>query len=51
VRPDIEVPAVDAFAEAYRRALEEVVALPAGPERRSVTDEAREELGSPVNAG
>jgi C-terminal processing protease CtpA/Prc len=51
VRPDIEVPAVDAFAEAYRRALEQVVALPAGLERRSVTDEAREELGSLVNAG
>jgi C-terminal processing protease CtpA/Prc len=51
VQPDVEVPAADAFDEAYRRALEHVVALPAGLERRSVTDEARAELGSLVFAG
>jgi hypothetical protein len=51
VLPDAEVPAADAFDEAYRRALEHVAALPAGLERRSVTDEARAELGSLVNAG
>jgi len=51
VQPEVAVPADDAFDEAYRRALEHVAALPAGLERRSVTDEARAELGSLVNAG
>lgn len=41
VAPDLEVPAEQAFDEAYRRAAEHVLGLPADPERNGVTDEAR----------
>lgn len=51
VVPDIEVPADDAFTEAYRRAAGHVLGLPADPLRNTVTDEARTVLGEPVAAG
>lgn len=51
VVPDIDLPAAEAFDAAYRLALRQVVELPTGPERRSVTDEAREVLGSLPVAG
>ncbi|MDX6283728.1 MAG: hypothetical protein QOH03_4799 [Kribbellaceae bacterium] len=40
VIPDVEVSASDSFPEAYRQALDHVLALPAAPERRAVTEEA-----------
>lgn len=46
VAPDLDVPAADAFEEAYSRALEHVLTLPAGLLRRAVEDEAREALAS-----
>jgi hypothetical protein len=48
ISPEVEVDAESAFAEAYRRALEHVVALPVAPGRREVTEEAQaalDELG------
>jgi C-terminal processing protease CtpA/Prc len=42
VAPDVEVPVDDAFPEAYRRALDHVLALPAAPERRALLEEARD---------
>ncbi|MFC6156574.1 S41 family peptidase [Kribbella jiaozuonensis] len=51
VTPDLAVPAEQAFAEAYRRAAEHVIGLPAEPERNSVTDEARTVLGPVAVAG
>ncbi len=49
--PDVDVPADQAFAEAYRRAAEHVLGLPSDPERNTVTDEARTVLGAQVVAG
>ncbi|MFF0340677.1 hypothetical protein [Kribbella sp. NPDC004875] len=51
VVPDLDVPADRAFAEACRRAAEQVLALPPDPERNGVTDEARTVLGAAVAAG
>ena len=45
VTPDVEVPADRAFEEAYRVALEHVLALGAAGVRRAVHDEAEEALG------
>ena len=45
VTPDVEVPAESAFQEAYRVALEHVMALGAAGVRRAVHDEAEEALG------
>jgi C-terminal processing protease CtpA/Prc len=42
VAPDVEVPAADAFAEAYRQALDHVIGLAGTPQRRALTEEARE---------
>jgi hypothetical protein len=44
VAPDVEVDAEGAFAEAYGRALEHVLGLPADSGRRSMAEEAREAL-------
>jgi C-terminal processing protease CtpA/Prc len=44
ISPNIEVPADSAFTEAYRRALEHVVAQPTAPGRREVIEEARTAL-------
>lgn len=44
ISPDLEVPADEAFAVAYGRALDHVVGLQAGPGRREVTEEARAAL-------
>ncbi|GAA1117475.1 S41 family peptidase [Kribbella jejuensis] len=49
VAPELEVPAEQAFDEAYRRAAEHVLGLQGDPERNGVTDEARTVLG-PVAA-
>jgi C-terminal processing protease CtpA/Prc len=46
VVPEVEVPAGQAFPEAYRRALEHVLELPAEVSRRALTEEAREALGT-----
>jgi C-terminal processing protease CtpA/Prc len=46
VAPEVEIPASEAFEEAYRRALEQVLALPADPGRRELNDEAREALAA-----
>ncbi|TCM50370.1 S41 family peptidase [Kribbella sp. VKM Ac-2568] len=51
ISPEVEVDAESAFAEAYRRALEHVIALPAAPGRREVTDEARAAAGLVAVAG
>ncbi|HET6742340.1 MAG TPA: S41 family peptidase [Kribbella sp.] len=51
VAPDVEVPAAQAFAEAYRRAAEHVLGLPPDPDRNGVTDEARTVLGAVSVAG
>ncbi|MGH3369782.1 MAG: S41 family peptidase, partial [Nocardioidaceae bacterium] len=52
VVPDLELPAAEAFGEAYRRALGHVVELAAGPGRRALTEEAREALAAlPVPVG
>jgi C-terminal processing protease CtpA/Prc len=42
VAPDVEVTADEAFPEAYRRALDHILELPAEPARRALTEEARE---------
>ncbi|WP_432936721.1 S41 family peptidase [Kribbella sp. CA-253562] len=44
ISPDVEVDAPSAFAEAYRRALQHVLALPVAPGRREVTEEAQAAL-------
>jgi C-terminal processing protease CtpA/Prc len=44
VTPDIELPAAEAFPEAYRRALAHVLARPADPDRRALNEEARDAL-------
>ncbi|TDO27352.1 peptidase S41-like protein [Kribbella sp. VKM Ac-2527] len=44
VSPDVEVDARSAFSEAYRRALEHVLALPVAPGRREVIEEAQAAL-------
>ncbi|MDX2970946.1 S41 family peptidase [Kribbella solani] len=51
VAPDVEVSAEQAFDEAYRRAAEYVLGMPADPVRNAVTDEARAVLGVVVTAG
>ncbi|WUJ68845.1 S41 family peptidase [Kribbella soli] len=51
VVPDLDVPADEAFAEAYRLAAGYVLELPPDPERNGVTDEARAMLGAGVSAG
>lgn len=51
VAPDLDVPADQALTEAYRRAAEHVIGLPADSARNGVTDEARTVLSPAVAAG
>ncbi|MEV4262022.1 S41 family peptidase [Kribbella sp. NPDC049584] len=51
VVPDLDVPADEAFAYAYRLAAAYVLELPSEPERNGVSDEARAVVGAGVAAG
>lgn len=46
VTPDVELPAAEAFDEAYRQALTHILALPADATRRALTAEATEALAA-----
>lgn len=48
VTPDVDMPAAHAFTEAYRQALDHVLALPDGPGRRALNEEAHEALAGLV---